>query len=255
MNLVCDLDGVVYRGDSVLPGSAEALRRAQVRGVVLWFVTNNSTKTPEQVVEKLRNIAGVDVPLRNIVTSSQSAACLLTAETHPAFVFGSEAIGLALEAEGVSLTKDATEAGSVVVGMDFDLNYEKLAAACGAISRGARFVATNTDPTYPVAGGFLPGSGALVAAVATATGRRPEVAGKPNAAMRALLKRRGIDNAWVVGDRLDTDVALAASEEGWKSILVLTGVTDSGDDISTADHVVPDLAAAVDFLLGDDGER
>ena len=255
MNLICDLDGVVYRGRSVLPGSAEALRRAQAEEITLWFATNNSTRTPEQVRDKLRDIAGVDVPVGSIVTSSQSAAVLLTAETHPAFVFGSEAIGRALEAEGISVTADATEAGSVVVGMDFDLTYERLAAACGAVRRGARFVATNTDATYPVDDGLLPGSGALVAAVAAATGRRPEVAGKPNEAMRALLRRRGVDNAWVVGDRLDTDVALAASEEGWKSILVLTGVTQGGDDTSAADHVVPDLAAAVNLLTNNDGER
>ena len=255
MNLVCDLDGVVYRGHSVLPGSAEALRRVQAAEIPLWFATNNSTRTPEQVRDKIRDVAGVDVPLRSIVTSPQSAACLLTAETHPAFVFGSEAIGRALEAEGISLTRDATEAGSVVVGMDFDLNYERLAAACGAIRRGARFIATNTDPTYPVDGDLLPGSGALVAAVAAATGRQPEVAGKPNEAMRALLRRRGIDSAWVVGDRLDTDVALAAGEDGWKSILVLTGVTGVGDDTSAADYVVPDLAAAVNLLLDGDSER
>ena len=255
MNLVCDLDGVVYRGQSVLPGSADALRRAQAGEIALWFVTNNSTRTPEQVHDKIHDVTGVDVPLRRIVTSPQSAASLLTAETDPAFVFGSEAIGRALEAEGISLTMDATEAGSVVVGMDFDLNYERLAAACGAIRRGARFVATNTDPTYPVDGDLLPGSGALVAAVAAATGRQPEVAGKPNAPMRALLRRRGIHNAWVVGDRLDTDVALAANEDGWKSILVLTGVADGADDTSAADHVVPDLAAAVNLILDDDGER
>lgn len=250
MNLVCDLDGVVYRGHTVLPGSAEALRRAQDVGIALWFATNNSTRTPEQVHDKLRDVAGADIPLHNIVTSPQSAASLLTAEDHPAFVLGSEAIGRALVAEGISLTRDAAEAGSVVVGMDFDLNYERLAAACGAVSRGARFVATNTDPTYPVDGGLLPGSGALVAAVATASGRQPEVAGKPNEAMRALLRRRGVDSAWVVGDRLDTDVALAANEDGWKSILVLTGVTDGDEDTSAADHVVADLAAAVNLLLG-----
>ena len=249
MNLICDLDGVVYRGDSVLPGATEALQRAQAEKIALWFVTNNSTRTPEQVRDKIRVVGGVDVPLERIVTSAQSAASLLTAEAHPTFVFGSEAIGQALEAQGISLTMNAEEAGAVVVGMDFDLNYEKLAAACSAVRRGARFVATNTDPTYPIDGGVLPGSGALVAAVAAATGRRPEVAGKPNDAMRALLKQRGIDNAWVVGDRLDTDVALAANQDGWQSILVLTGVTDSEDDTSAADYVASDLAAAVNLLL------
>ncbi len=255
MNLICDLDGVVYRGRSVLPGSAKALQRAQAAGIALWFATNNSTRTPEQVRDKLRDLAEVDVPLDTIVTSSQAAASLLAAQDHPAFVFGSEAIAQALESEEIPLTREPTEARSVVMGMDFDLSYERLAGASNAIRNGARFLATNMDATYPVDGGLLPGSGALVAAVATASGCQPEVAGKPNKAMRALLKRRGIDHAWVVGDRLDTDIALAGSEDEWKSILVLTGVTTAKDDTSAADYVVPDLAAAVDLLLNAAGKR
>ncbi len=88
----------------------------------------------------------------------------------------------------------------------------------------------------------------MVAALAVATGVQPEVAGKPHEPMRALLRERGADLAWVIGDRVDTDVAMAAAEDGWHSILVHTGVT-TNDDQSEADHVMPDLAAAVDLLL------
>jgi len=122
-----------------------------------------------------------------------------------------------------------------------------------AWSRGARFIATNTDPTYPVADGLLPGGGACVAAVQVTTGVTPEVAGKPHPPMRALLRSRGIGEAWVIGDRVDTDIALAQAESDWRSILVLTGVTSPEEAIG-ADHVVADLAAAVDLVLSDSVE-
>jgi 4-nitrophenyl phosphatase len=135
-----------------------------------------------------------------------------------------------------------------LVGLDFDLSYDRLTRAANAVRGGARFIATNTDPTYPVADGLLPGGGSMVAAVQTTTGVDPEVAGKPHAPMRALLRSRGITDAWVIGDRVDTDIALTRAEPDWRSILVLSGVTREGE-VSGADHVVPDLAAAVDLVL------
>jgi 4-nitrophenyl phosphatase len=123
-----------------------------------------------------------------------------------------------------------------------------LTRAADAVRFGARFIATNTDPTFPVADGLLPGGGAIVAAVRATTGVEPEVAGKPNAPMRALLRAKGIRDAWVIGDRVDTDIALARAEPDWTSILVLTGVTGP-EGTGDADFVVPDLAAAVDLVL------
>jgi ribonucleotide monophosphatase NagD (HAD superfamily) len=114
---------------------------------------------------------------------------------------------------------------------------------------GARFIATNTDPTFPIADGLLPGGGACVAAVQVTTGVDPEVAGKPHPPMRNLLRAKGIGEAWVIGDRVDTDIALARAEPDWTSVLVLTGVTGPGRSSDGADHTVPDLAAAVDLVL------
>ena len=248
MNVICDIDGVVYRGDQLVQGSDLALGRLTRAGIGLWFATNNSTKTPEMVSARITEMTGVDVPLESIVTSSEAAVGMLDDGEWPVMVLGSEGITSALERAGIEVTDDPTDARALLVGLDFDLSYDRLARAADAVRGGARFIATNTDPTYPVAGGLLPGGGSMVAAVQTTTGVGPEVAGKPHPPMRALLRSRGIGEAWVIGDRIDTDVALARAEPDWRSILVLSGVTDDGQ-ASGADHVVPDLAAAVDLVL------
>jgi HAD superfamily hydrolase (TIGR01450 family) len=248
MSVICDIDGVVYRGDTVLPGSDVALRRLLDAGIDLYFATNNSTKSPAAVSEKIARVTGVEISPDSIVTSSQAAVHMLGPNHGPVMVLGSEGILSALAEAGIAVTEDPGRATALLVGLDWDLSYDRLTRAADAVRAGARFIATNTDPTYPVAGGLLPGGGACVAAVQVTTGVAPEIAGKPHPPMRALLRAKGITDAWVIGDRVDTDVALAASEPGWNSILVLTGVT-SAEDTSQADHVVPDLAAAVDLVL------
>jgi 4-nitrophenyl phosphatase len=248
MNVICDIDGVIYRGDRLIAGSDTALQRLSHAGVELYFATNNSTKSPSAVCEKISRITGVEISPDTIVTSSQAAVHLLGAEPGPAMVLGSEGILSALADAGITVTDDPLQARALLVGLDWDLNYDRLTRAANAVRAGARFIATNTDPTYPVADGLLPGGGAVVAAVRVTTGIEPEVAGKPHAPIRALLRAKGIGEAWVIGDRMDTDIALAAAEPDWTSILVLTGVTGA-DESDGADHVVPDLTAAVDIVL------
>lgn len=248
MNVICDIDGVVYRGDHLLPGSDLALQRLRDAGVTVHFATNNSTKSPLAVCETLMRITGVDYTPESIVTSSQAAVHLLGEDPGPVMVLGSEGIVSALADAGIRLTDDPRAARALLVGLDFDLSYDRLTRAADAVRLGARFIATNTDPTYPVARGLLPGGGAMVAAVRVSTGVEPEVAGKPHPPMRALLRAKGIGEAWVIGDRVDTDIALATSEPDWTSILVLTGVTGP-EETGDADHVVADLASAVDLVL------
>jgi 4-nitrophenyl phosphatase len=248
MNVICDIDGVIYRGDRLLPGSDLALRRLRDAGVTVHFATNNSAKSPLTVSEKITRITGVDIEPESIVTSSQAAVGLLGDDPGPVMVLGSEGIVAALAEAGIGLTEDPSLAKALLVGLDFDLTYDRLTRAADAVRFGARFIATNTDPTFPVADGLLPGGGAIVAAVRATTGVEPEVAGKPNAPMRALLRAKGIRDAWVIGDRVDTDIALARAEPDWTSILVLTGVTGP-EGTGDADFVVPDLAAAVDLVL------
>jgi glycerol-1-phosphatase len=253
MTVICDIDGVVYRGDELLPGSDIALQRLVTAGVDLYFATNNSTKTPVTVAERITAMTGVLIAPGSVVTSAEAAVGMLGDEEHPVMVLGSDGITTALVQAGMDVTDEPTEARAVLVGLDWDFSYPRLTRAADAVRAGARFIATNTDPTYPVAGGLLPGGGAMVAAVQATTGVTPEVAGKPHRPMRELLRARGIGAAWVVGDRVDTDVALADAEPDWTSILVLTGVTTPDEPLG-ADHVVPDLAAAVELVLATGGQ-
>ncbi len=249
IEVICDLDGVLYRGDVAVPGAPEALRRLTETHARITYLTNNSTRTPAQVASKIEVVTGVSTDPSQVITSSQAAASLLTLEDQPTMVVGEKGVVDALTGVGVEITQDPEKAGSVVVGLDRNVTYDNIARASAAVRSGARFLATNTDPTLPTATGFLPGAGSLVAAIATAAGRVPEVAGKPHQAIRDLVRSRGIDEAWVIGDRMDTDVAMATAEPDWSSILVLTGATTSDDDVSAADHVVPDFESAVDLVL------
>lgn len=246
--VLCDLDGVVYHGDTLIAGSDLALRRLEDSGAAIYFVTNNSTRNPREVVAKVHRLTGLRIEVGRVFTSPQAAVGMLQPDDGPCLVVGEEGITTALEEAGIAITSDPSMAGCVMVGLDRELDYDRIARAAEAVRRGARFIATNDDPTFPTAQGLLPGSGALVAAIATAAGRLPEVAGKPHPPMRRLIRSRGVGDAWMIGDRVDTDIAMAV-EEGWRSILVLSGVTSQPS--SMADSVVADLREAVDLVLGE----
>lgn len=250
MTVLCDLDGVIYRGDTVLEGVPEALRRLAEAGVDVFYITNNSTRTPAAGAEKISRLTGVDVSGDQVLSSSLSAVALLGPTDGPVLVVGEEGVHDAVKRAELETTDDPMAARTVMVGLDRGLTYRTLTGATTAIRNGARFIATNVDATFPAEDGLIPGAGAIVAAIAAATDRRPETAGKPHQPMRDLIRARGVGRAWVIGDRIDTDVALAATEDDWTSVLVLTGVTDGrAVDRSVADHVVADFAAAVDLVL------
>lgn len=250
-SVICDLDGVIYRGRVALPGAPEALKRLGDSGARVLFVTNNSTRSPADSARKIRHVTGVEVDPADILTSAEASAGTLGPEDGPVMVIGESGIIEAVRGKGLEMTTDPGEARSVIVGLYRDVRYDDISRAADAVREGARFIATNTDGTFPTANGLKPGSGAIVAAIAAVAGRAPEVCGKPNPPMRALIKRRGVgEEAWVIGDRVDTDIALADSEPGWRSILVLSGVTAPGDLTGGAHHVVSDFAAAVDVVIG-----
>ena len=248
-NVICDLDGVLYKGDSPIQGAAKALQKLIGAGVEVTFVTNNSTRSPGDTALKISDITGVGVAPAQVMTSSQAAAAMLQEPDWPAFTVGEAGVSEALQERGVPTTTDPETANSVVVGMFRGITYDLIAEAADAVRRGARFIATNADPTYPSKERLLPGAGAIVAAIATASGRSPQIAGKPHQPIRRLLADRGLSNCWVVGDRVDTDIALASTDPSWRSVLVLSGVTAAGDDHGDADHVVPDFAEAVALIL------
>lgn len=251
MTVLCDLDGVLYRGARALPGVSEALGKLIASGVGVYFITNNSTRTAQGTADKITEVTGVEVKADQVLTSSMAATTLLGPTDEPVLMVGEEGVRHAVEQAGLTITDDPGSARAVVVGLTRDLTYEMITGAMQAIINGARFVATNDDKTFPTEDGLAPGCGAIVAAIAAASGADPEVAGKPNDAMRDLIRARVDGEVWMIGDRLDTDVAMASMEPGWRSVLVLTGVTDGETESnSSADFVVDDFPAAVDLVLG-----
>ena len=210
--VVLDLDGVVYRHDRVLPGAADTVAELGRRGVGVVFVTNNATRTPRDVAAKLRAM-GVPADPPEVLTSASAAAEMIDPSAR-CLVIGERGLRAALDERGVGVVEDAASADAVVVAWDRRLTWDHLRRATLALAAGARFVATNSDLVYPSPEGPGPGNGATLAALTAATGREPEVAGKPQA---PLL---------MVGDSLATDVAGAAAL-GWDCALVLTGVTSA----------------------------
>lgn len=232
--LVCDLDGVIYRGDEAIAGSAEAIAGLRARGVKVVFCTNNSRATVADYIDKLAGFE-IEAEPEDIVTSA-----LVTAEAlkerglagHTAIVVGGQGIKSALGDVCISVKDDpdVTVADLVVVGWALDFTYADLRRAAQAVNRGARLIATNDDASYPAPEGLWPGTGAILAAIETATGATAEVMGKPHTPMMDAVARRleGAERIAIAGDRADTDLAGGAAR-GWLTILVLSGVTTAAD--------------------------
>jgi len=245
-----DLDGVVYRGDAPLPGAAEFIAELQARRVPFLFVTNNSTRTPVQYVAKLARM-GMQVGEESILTSALATAAYLAdvaPSGTPIYVVGEGGLRQALEERGFVITDDHTIARYVVAGHDTTLTWRKLAGAALAIRRGAPFIATNPDRTLPTEEGLVPGAGAVLAALETATGVSPLVIGKPEVTIfRQALARLGVvpEHTAVVGDRWETDI-VGGRRAGLLTIGVLSGAT-TAEEFAQAnpppDWVYENLAA------------
>lgn len=221
----CDLDGVLWRGETPIEGSSAAIAALRDAGLRVGFVSNNSSQPVGAVVDKLVRM-GVPANPEDVLTSALAAAAMLRESLDPGtrvLACAGPGVVEALEREGLQPV-DEPPAAAVVVGLHLGFDFDELERASRAVRDGARFVATNLDATYPTADGLIPGSGAIVAAVATASGRRPEVAGKPEPATVALVRQRLGPSGVVVGDRPSSDGALAAAL-GWPFALVLSGVT------------------------------
>jgi HAD superfamily hydrolase (TIGR01450 family) len=223
--VACDLDGVVWRGDDAIAPAAAGIAALRDAGLRVAFVSNNSSSPVGDVVAKLGRM-GIPSAPDDVVTSAMSAAWLLHHSLAPGarvLVCAGPGVREALADVGLEAVDDGP-ADAVVVGFHLDFDFDGLARASHAVREGARFVATNLDATYPVPGGLIPGAGSIVAAVATAAGASPEVAGKPEAPTVGIIRERFGDAGVVVGDRPSTDGALAAAL-GWPFALVLSGVT------------------------------
>ncbi|HIC96739.1 TPA: HAD-IIA family hydrolase [Candidatus Bipolaricaulota bacterium] len=226
-----DLDGVLVRGGKPLLGAVAALNRLKALGRVIIF-SNNSTRSRRAFAERLQGLGFAATP-EEVVNSAYILGQRLIELAGPSSVFmiGEEGLKEELELAGHRLV-GPEEAHFLAVGMDRDLNYEKLTKALVALRRGARFLAANADPTYPTAEGEVPGAGAVVGAI-TGMGFPPEeVVGKPSIiAFEVAMEAAGITSSrecLLIGDRLETDI-LGANCAGMDSILVLTGVTSWED--------------------------
>jgi glycerol 3-phosphatase-2 len=227
-----DLDGVVYVGEHAVDGAVEGLRAAKQHGMQLAFITNNAARPPAAVATQLRDL-GIPAEESDIVTSAQAAARLVARQV-PAgsrvYVIGGVGLHEALrerDLEPVVRIEDRPVA--VIQGYGPEMPWRQVIDGAILVRQGLPWVVSNMDLTVPTAHGPGPGNGALVNLVATYSGRRPLVAGKPEPALfEETLARVGGDRPLVVGDRLDTDI-VGARNVGWDSLLVMTGVTTLGE--------------------------
>ena len=232
-----DLDGVIYLGPVAVPGAPPALAGLRERGVPLGFVTNNAARPPQVVAEHLTEL-GIPAGAADVVTSAQAGAQVLR-HSLPAgakvLVVGGQGVRQALAEAGLTGVDSADdEPVAVLQGYGTDLAWQQLNEAAIAIHGGARWVATNDDPTRPTDRGLVPGNGAAVAAVRMAVAVDPEVAGKPyRPLLDETVSRLGIARPLFVGDRLDTDVT-GAVNAGLDSLMVLTGSHGPADLLSAA---------------------
>jgi HAD superfamily hydrolase (TIGR01450 family) len=241
-----DLDGVVYVGPDAVPGVPAALEAARAQGMRLGFVTNNASRTPEEVAGHLREL-GIPADSPDVITSAQAAATVVAGRLGPGarvLPVGGPGVAAALAAAGLSVVQRAEDRPvAVVQGYGRDVGWAQLAEAVVAVRNGARHVATNADPTIPSPRGPLPGNGALVRVVSDVTGKQPLVTGKPDPAMHEeCVRRTAARRPLVVGDRLDTDIE-GARRAGAASLLVLTGVTDPAALLAATPEHRPDLLA------------
>jgi NagD protein len=223
---ICDMDGVIYHGNRLLPGVKEFVAWLQQENKQFLFLTNSSERSPLDLERKLARL-GIEVGADHYYTSALATAGFLASQ-HPggtAYVIGETGLTNALYDVGFSMNDSNPD--YVVIGETRSYSYERLAKAAQLVSRGARLIGTNPDITGPAEDGIVPATGALIAPIELATGKKAYFVGKPNPLMmRHALKRLGCrrEEAVIIGDRMDTDI-IAGIESDMQTVLVLTGVT------------------------------
>ena len=221
-----DMDGVIVRGSELIPGADEFIERLHQRQIKFLILTNNPMYTPVDLHHRLQRL-GIKVTPDHIYTSAQATSTFLHDQkpNGTAFVLGESGLTEALHLVGYVLTEHQPD--YVVLGETMSYSYARITQAVRLINEGARFIATNPDPSGPSEGGLVPACGAIAALIQAATGIAPYFVGKPNPLMMRTALRyldEHSENAIMVGDRMDTDVRVG-TESGMETVLVLTGVT------------------------------
>ena len=249
------MDGVIWRSDSPIGDLPAIFKRIESRGLKYVFATNNGTKTPEQYVDVLGRL-GVHVSPEQVVTSALGVAHMLSRKFSPgkkAFMIGEDGIRMALEGKGYEIlpVEKAQEAEFVVMGIDRGITFEKMREATLLVRRGIPFYATNPDKTFPTPRGEIPGAGAWISVITTATDVEPIIAGKPFPFMMELsLEFLGTrkEETLIIGDRLETDIA-AGQAVGCPTALVLSGVSTRAQAEAwrpNIDVIAEDLASLIE---------
>lgn len=255
--VLCDLDGVIWLAHQPIPGSVGAIAALRAAGHRVLFVTNNSAARVEAQEASLLELG---IPSAGDVLTSASAAALLIEPGERVLVCGGEGVVQAVVGRGaVMVEHDAENADVVVVGFHRTFDYEEMLHASRAVRNGARLIGTNDDATYPTPDGPIPGGGAILASIVTASGSLPIVAGKPHEPMAALIRatigQAAARLAVMVGDRPETD-GLMASTLGCRYAHVESGVTAPGAPVvPMPDLTAPDLAGVAKVLIAKGFDR
>lgn len=226
-----DLDGTIYLGEDLIPAGKRFVERLQEMHIPYMFVTNNTTKTPADVKQRLYEKFELTVPEAAVYTATSATVDYMNelGKGKKVYVIGEAGLKEGILAAGFELTEHQPD--YVVVGLDTQISYEKLTIATLAIRAGAHFIGTNPDKNIPTERGLLPGAGSLIALLKTATNTEPVIMGKPTAIiMTSALKKLGMSKQDVVmvGDNYETDIK-AGIQNGIDSLLVLTGFTQQED--------------------------
>jgi NagD protein len=224
--VICDMDGVIYHGNRLLPGANEFVRWLYDTGKEFLFLTNSSERSPRELAQKLARL-GIQVEESHFYTSALATAGFLASQ-YPggsAFVIGETGLTNALYNAGI--TMNDVNPDYVVMGDTRSYGYEKLEKAINLVLQGAKLIGANPDLTGPIENGICPGPGSLIAPIELATGSKAYFVGKPNPLMmRQALKRLQCrrEETVIIGDRMDTDI-IAGIESEFETVLVLSGVT------------------------------
>lgn len=224
--LLCDMDGVIYHGDHLLPGVNEFVDWLYKEDKKFLFLTNASGRSPKELQQKLRRM-GLDVDESHFYTSALATAKFISQQNpnSSAYVIGEPGLFNALHDAGITINE--IDPDYVIVGETSNYNYSSICSAVKHVFNGAKLIGTNTDLTAPLECGIVPACRALISPIEAVTGKNAYFVGKPNPLMmRTGLKMLGVhsDDAAIIGDRMDTDI-IAGIESGIDPILVLSGVT------------------------------
>lgn len=222
-----DIDGTMYKGTEVIEGAIEFISYLNEQDKDYLFVTNNSSKTPDEVAEKLNNM-GFQTSSEHVITSAMATAGYISeiAPGSTVYMIGGSGLRKSLTDAGL-IIKDDEHVDYVVFGLDVNISYEKLSVACLAVRNGAKFISTNKDVSIPNERGFLPGNGSLTSVVSVSTGVTPIFIGKPETIiMDQAIEKINLskDECVMIGDLYDTDI-LAGINSGIDTLHVQTGVT------------------------------